>query len=136
MPLKSQVSVEYMLIMGFVALMIVPLIILYYTYITNSNDEIISSQVNQLAKGIVDSAESVYFLGEPSQTTLRIYIPNRIIGASLDNKEVVFNVSTKSGISQIVQVSSIDLMGKLPIGQGVYSLTLNATNAGVKISYK
>ena len=136
MDLKSQISVEYMLIIGFVAVMIVPLIILYYTYTTNSKDEIISSQVNQLAKRIVDAAESVYFLGEPSQTTLRIYIPNRIMGASLDNKEVVFNMSTRSGISQIVQVSSVDLIGKLPKGQGVYSLTLNATDAGVKISYK
>ena len=136
MSLKSQVSVEYMLIMGFVVIMTIPLIILYHSYTANSSDEIITSQAKQIANKIVDAAESVYFLGEPSQTTIKVYMPGKVVGASLDNKEVVFNVSTISGISEIVEVSSVDLAGKLPVKGGVYSITLNATSTGVKISYK
>jgi hypothetical protein len=134
--LKCQVSVEYLLIIGFVAVMTLPLILLYYTYTLNSSDEIIVSQTIQLAKRIVDAAESVYSLGEPSQTVIKVYVPNNIAGVSLDNKELQFNVSTQSGIAQIVDVSSVNLTGKLPIKQGTYSITLNATNTGVKIGYK
>ena len=134
--LKSQVSVEYMLIMGFVAIMTIPLIILFYTYVSDSSDKIIVSQTIRIANKIVDSAESVYFLGEPSQTTVKVYIPDKIVGASLDNREVQFNVSTKSGVSQIVQVSSVNLTGYLPIKQGTYSITLKRSELSVDISYK
>lgn len=134
--MKSQISVEYLLIIGFVAVITIPLIILYYNYTADSSDEIIVSQVDQIARKIVDTAESVYFLGEPSQNSIRVYIPNHIAGASLDNKEVLFNVSTKTGISEIVQVSSVDLTGNLPVTQGTYSITLKARTANVEISYK
>ena len=133
---KAQVSVEYLLIIGFVVIITIPLIILYYNYTADSSDEIITSQINQIANKIVDAAESVYFLGEPSQTTINVYIPSQITGASLDNKEVLFNVSTKGGISDIVKVSSVDLTGSLPITQGTYSITIKARETDVEISYK
>lgn len=127
---------EYLLVIGFVAIITIPLIILYYKFTTDASDEIITSQINQIARKIVDSAESVYFLGNPSQTTIKVYIPNKINGASLDNKEVVFNVTTRAGISEIVQVSSVDLTGELPITPGIYSIILKARESDVEISYK
>ena len=134
--MKGQISVEYLLVIGFVAIITIPLIILYYKFTTDASDEIITSQINQIARKIVDSAESVYFLGSPSQTTIKVYIPNKIKGASLDNKEVVFNVTTRAGISEIVQVSSVDLTGDLPITPGIYSIILKARESDVEISYK
>jgi len=134
--LKSQVSVEYLIILGFVALMTAPLLIIYYKYTTESRDEIVTSQITQIATKIVDAAESVYFLGEPSQTTIRVSIPNQISGASLDNREVIFNVSGKSGISEIVKVSSVDLTGELPTTQGIFSIILKARSTDVEIAYK
>lgn len=135
--LKSQISVEYLMIMGFVVVITIPLIIIYYSYTSNSSQEIISSQIDQIARKIVDAAESVYYLGIPSQTTLKVYMPNRIVGASLDNKELVFNLSViGGGISEIVQISSVDLSGQLPIQQGIYSITVKARESDVEISYK
>ena len=134
--LKGQISVEYLMVIGFVAVITIPLVIIYYTYTADSSDEIIASQIGQIARKIVDAAESVYFLGSPSQTTLKVYIPNQIAGASLDNKEVLFNISTRSGISEIVQVSSIDLTGSLPTSQGAYTITLKARENDVEVSYK
>lgn len=134
--MKSQVSVEYLLIIGFVAVITVPLIILYYRYTSDSSDEIIASQLSQIANKIADAAESVYFLGSPSQTTIKVYIPGQIAGASVDNKEVLFNITTRSGISQIIQVSSVKLTGNLPIERGAYSITIKARDTDVEISYK
>lgn len=133
---RAQVSVEYLLIIGFIAVVTVPLIILYYNYTADSSDEIVASQINQIANKIVDAAESVYYLGEPSQTTIKAHIPGQIVGAGLDNKEVIFNVSTRTGISEIVKVSSVDLSGSLPIEKGIYSITLKARTTDVEISYK
>ena len=134
--MKAQVSVEYLLIIGFVAIITIPLIVLYYNYTADSSDEIVISQITQIARKIVDIAESVYFLGKPSQTTIKVYMPRQVKGASLDSREVLFNVSAKSGVSEIVQVSSVNLTGNLPTGQGIYTITFKAGDAYVNISYK
>ena len=76
--MKSQVSVEYMLIMGFTVLMTLPLLLIYYTYSSESGDTVATSQALQIARRIVDASESVYYLGKPSQTTLKLNFPDNI----------------------------------------------------------
>lgn len=114
----------------------VPVVILFYTFTADSRDQIVTSQINQISSEIVDAAESVYFLGKPSQTTIKVSIPGQIKAVGLDNKELVFNVSTRAGISEIVHASSVDLSGNLPIVQGKYSITVKARDNYVEISYK
>jgi len=79
--LKSQVSIEYLMIIGFVTIITIPLVFLFYKYTAESSDEIITYQINQIANKIVDAAETVYFLGKPSQTTIKVNIPNQIAEA-------------------------------------------------------
>lgn len=133
---NSQVSVEYMMIIGFVAIITIPLIIIYHTFTQDSKDEINSVQLQQIAKKIVDAAESVYYLGEPSQTTLRVNIPNNIIGATLSNYEVVFTMKTRAGKADIVQSSAVNLTGSLPTNKSTYKIIVKAKSNSVEVSYK
>lgn len=126
---------EYLLIIGFAALMIIPLFILYEVYTSNSGDEIITSQIYQIEHKIIDAAETIYFLGIPSQTTIKVYIPKQISSASLERREILYNLTTRSGITEIVQVSSVNLTGALPTKPGLYTIRLNASDIGVKINY-
>ena len=133
---KSQVSVEYMMIIGFVAIITIPLIIIYHTFTQDSSDEINLVQIQQIAKKIVDAAESVYYLGEPSQTTLRVNIPNNIIRANLSNYELVFTMKTKAGKADIVQSSAVNLTGSLPTNKSTYKITVKAKSDYVEVSYE
>jgi uncharacterized protein (UPF0333 family) len=133
---KAQISVEYALIMGFVVVISIPLVMIYYDYTALSNDEIIAGQVNRIAQKIVDTAETVYYLGEPSQTTLKVYIPHGIAAASIEQeKEVVFKLRGKTGISDIVHISSVNITGTLPTTQGIHRITLKAQQNKVLVSY-
>ncbi|MBI3035371.1 hypothetical protein HYY71_03540 [Candidatus Woesearchaeota archaeon] len=134
MNLKSQVSVEYMLVMGFAALMSIPLLMIYYTYSSDSSDSVATSQASQIARRIADASESVYYIGKPSQTTLKLNFPERIKAAKLENYEIVFNISTKNGIAEIVQVSSVNITGNLPTAQGIHILTIKADNRFVQVT--
>lgn len=134
MPLKSQVSVEYMLIMGFAAIITVPLLLTYYTYASDSSDSVTTSQALQIARSLVDSSESVYYLGKPSQTTLKVNFPDRIHSVNVSNKEVVFKIKTKNGITDIVHVSSVNMTGNLPITQGIHIITVKAEEGYVQIT--
>lgn len=134
MNLKSQVSVEYMLIMGFATLMALPLLLIYYTYSSDTSDSVATSQAMQIARRIVDASESVYYLGKPSQTTLKLNFPDRIDSTNLSNREVVFKIKTKSGLTDIVQVSSVNMSGGLPTTQGIHIITIKAEEGYVKIT--
>lgn len=134
---KAQVSVEYMFLIGFATVITIPLIIIYQSFTQDSNDEINSLQINQIGKKIVDAAESVYYLGEPSQTTLRVNIPNNIVLADLSaGYEVVFKIKTRSGQSDIVQSSSVNITGSLPVNKGTYTITVKAISDYVNVSYR
>ena len=132
--IKSQVSVEYMLIMGFATLMTIPLLLIYYTYTSDSSDSVATSQALQIARKIVDSAESVYYLGKPSQTTIKLNFPDGIVSTNLSNREVVFKMKLQSGVNDIVQVSSVNLSGSLPTSQGIHVITIKAEDNYVQIT--
>lgn len=131
---NAQVSVEYMLVMGFAALLTLPLLLIYYTYSAETSDSVATSQANQIARKIVDASESVYYLGKPSQTTLKFNFPDRIASTNLSNKEVVFKIKTKSGVTDIVQVSSVNMSGNLPTSQGIHIITIKADDGFVQIT--
>ncbi len=132
---KAQISMEYMIIVGFVAVITIPLIVIYYTYSSDTNEQITANQVDQIAKKIVDAAESVYYLGEPSQTTVKVYMPNNVIEAAVANREILFRVKAKSGVSDIEQISSVDMSGTLPTTQGIHFIRVKAVAGGVEVSY-
>lgn len=131
--MKAQVSVEYMFIIGFATVMIVPLLLIYYTYTSESSDSVATSQAMQIARKIVDASESVYYLGKPSQTTLKLNFPDNIKSAKLENYEVVFNITTKSSTAEILQVSSVNISGNLPTTQGIHIITIKAQDGYVQV---
>ena len=134
---EAQVSVEYMMIIGFATIITIPLIIIYYTFTQESGDEINSVQILQISKKIVDAAESVYYLGEPSQTTIRVNIPSNVILANLSaGYEVVFRLKTKAGEVDIVQNSAVNITGSLPTNKSTYLITVEAKSNYVNISYR
>ena len=134
---EAQISVEYMMLIGFATVITIPLIIIYYTFTQESSDEINSVQILQIAKKIVDAAESVYYLGEPSQSSLRVNIPGNVVSANLSTgKEIVFKIKTKAGEVDIVQSTSVNITGSLPTNKSTYIITLKARSNYVNVSFR
>lgn len=131
---KSQISVEYVMLVGFLMVIIIPLIIFYYNYSLETNDKLIAQQINHISKRIVDAADSVYYLGKPSQTIIKAYIPQNVKEALIQNNEIVYKINTKLGISEIVQISKVNLTGTLPTSQGIHHITIKAFENYVQIS--
>ena len=134
MQLRSQISVEYMLVMGFAALLTVPLLLIYYTYSADSTDAVATSQALQISRKIIDASESVYYLGKPSQTTLKLNFPDGIKSTNVSGSEVVFKIKTQAGISEVVQVSLVNMSGTLPASAGIHVVTVKAEDGYVQIT--
>ena len=108
--LKSQSSLEYLLIVALTFALIVPTTYLFYNYSKESSQELTDAQIIQFGRTLVDTAESIFYSGQGSKTVLNMNVPEKIVGAVvIDGKELVLNMSTPFGISEIVFFSSVNL---------------------------
>ncbi|MFH1328602.1 MAG: hypothetical protein ABIH76_07175 [Candidatus Bathyarchaeota archaeon] len=123
---KAQISMEYLVIVGLVFVITVPLIIIFQTHSQNMNDDIISNQIDHIANKILDSAEAVYYLGEPSKTTLRVFFPNRINNITISGYEITFQVKRHNGLDDVVKLSSVPVNGTLPTTSGIHNIIIES----------
>jgi len=131
---NAQVSVEYVIIVGFILFITIPLILIFYEHTSSTNDQVITSQVDMIAKKVVDSAKSVYYLGEPSKTRIKVYMPTNIENVTIDNYEVVFKVKTKSGVTDISQPSSVNISGFISVTKGIHYISIESKGDYVWVS--
>jgi len=123
---RGQVSIEYLLITAFAFFFILPIIIVFYTQSHNLNEEITDSQIDKIASEIVDAANEVFYLGEPSKKTLVVYMPQRVKSITLIENRIEFNVSSRAGVYQIVKWSVTNITGTLPTFSGIHRIEIEA----------
>ncbi len=107
---KSQSSLEYLLVVALTFAIIVPTTYLFYNYSKESSQEIIDAQITKLGTSIIDAAKTIFYSGQGSKTTLEINIPENVESAQIiDGRELVFNITTSFGTSEIVFFSSVNI---------------------------
>ena len=110
LPVKGQSSLEYLLIVALTFAIIVPTTYLFYNYSKESSLQINDAQITRLGRNIVDSAESIFYSGQGSKTVLELNVPDNTASAVIiDGRELVFNITTDFGVSEIVFFSSVNL---------------------------
>ena len=101
---------EYLLIVALTFAIIIPTTYLFYNYSKESSQEIVDAQITKLGRTIVDSSETIFYSGQGSKTILDLNIPDNVDSAIIiDGRELVFNVTTTFGVSEIVFFSSVNI---------------------------
>src|SRR3989344_4901929 len=116
---KLQAATEYIMIVGFEIVILIPGIYLYMKYSDESNDSIINAKVDSITNEIVKAAEQVYTYGEGSQTTINVDIPKDVVAINFEGNEVVFTVINSKGLqSEIAKASNVKLNGYITVIEG------------------
>ena len=101
---------EYLLIVALTFVIIVPTTYLFYNYSRESSQEIVDAQITNLGRSVVDSSETIFYSGKSSKTLLDLNVPDSIDSVIIiDGKELVFNITTTFGVSEIVFFSSVNI---------------------------
>jgi len=132
--IKGQVGMEYMMIMGFVTLAIMSILAFAVFYSDQIKDRIKLNQVEGFAIQLISSAESVFFAGTPSKTTVSLYLPEGVEQITVAADYIVFDVRTSSGINTRVFNSKVPLTGAIPITEGLKKISLEAQSTSLFIS--
>jgi uncharacterized protein (UPF0333 family) len=131
---RGQVSLEYVILIAFVFLLIIPASFMAYTSYQENRDIIAIRQAEDAAYAIVSEAESVYYLGPPSMSNIVIYLPPEIVDAQVQGYEVTFRVETASGIDDVTAISNVNMTGDLPTQQGRHTIRIEALGSQVELS--
>jgi len=131
----AQIAMEYMMVVGFALLMVIPLVAIYGSQGQAAKDQVNENQAYNIGRKIVDSAETVYFLGEPSKTTLKVYMPYNIQSITVSDQTIDFVILTAKGPSNISSESStVNLTGTISTNPGIHYIEIIASNNVVNIS--
>ncbi|MEM4397133.1 MAG: hypothetical protein QW757_00745 [Candidatus Woesearchaeota archaeon] len=134
---KSQISMEFLVIFGFVFLMIIPLILIYYDQLFYIKDEISENQIRNIMIKIADKSESIYFLGEPSQTTINVYFPENIEYINFTKNALIFNYRTsKNLLHSIYYPLSINITGNVSTKPGIKKIVIKNENNSIILNEK
>ena len=129
----GQVSIEYLLVVSFTVLLLFPMLYLFYSQSGSFEGEVIATQTEKIAQRIVDSADSVYYLGEPSQQRLTVIFPSNIKSVAISGNSVVFLVNGNPSDYEVVKWSVANLTGNISRSEGIHHITLAARQTGVII---
>jgi len=134
MKIKGQASVEYMIIVGFVTFAVIVILGMAYLYADIIKDRLRGSQIESFGGQLVNSAESIFFSGEPSKTAVRLYLPENINDIQINSEGVVITFSLSSGTNIREFPSRVPLQGDLLNYPGVRIISIEAKNNYVLLS--
>jgi uncharacterized protein (UPF0333 family) len=126
--MKGQVSIEFLIIVGFAMLISIPLIYIFYIQSESVNSEITSAQVDKIASEVRDAADEVYYLGSPSKKTVTVYMPDSVKSITLIGTTIIFNVSTSQGRYEVVKwsVANFSSSSQIEAKSGIRHISVEA----------
>jgi hypothetical protein len=131
---RAQVSLEFAIIMGFITLLLIPLIIFFFYQVKETNDRVSVEQAYMVVKEIVDEAETVYYMGAPSKSMIKAYIPRNVEHIVISGRSVVFQIRISGLMSDVEAVARMNLSGAINSAEGLRYIRIQATSSGVNIS--
>ncbi len=123
---KGQISLEYMITVGFIIFLIIGILGIGIFYSGLIKDRIRINNLKNFANKIISSSESVYYAGEPSLTTVNVYLPSGVQHIFISGNEIIFNITTSGGISVISYSGNVPLDGSLSNSEGAKKVRIVA----------
>jgi len=131
---KAQISIEYIIIIGFVTIILIGIISIAFFYSGGIKDRIRLNQVNNFANKITSTAESVFFSGKPSRATINTYLPNGVESIEIIENSIVISIKLNSGSTKTAFSSNVPINGSITTTPGIKRVELNAEQNNVVIS--
>ena len=131
----GQVSTEYLVIIGFILILMVPITVIYFKYTGSTSDVVGGAKTSHIANEIVKAANEVYSYGEGSQKKIKLSFPEGITGISFSGKEIIFKLKNSKGQeSEIVEVADAPFRATtIPVTPGQKDIIVRSEGVSVSV---
>jgi uncharacterized protein (UPF0333 family) len=131
---QGQSAMEYLLITGFVFLILAAILVVAYSQTSMFNRDVTASQIQKVGNQLVDAANSVYYVGPPARKTLTLYFPELINNITIANQTILFTVQGNGGVYEYAVFASTNMTGTLRPFSGIHVITIEAQSTIVNIT--
>ena len=131
---RAQVSMEYLIIVGFVTFIIIGILGLAFIYSGSIKDSIKVNQITGFASKIISTSESIFYAGYPSKATIPVYLPEGVENISLSGDSLIIEFQTSTGKNKISFSSNVPITGLITTGQGIKKIRILAEQNNVNVS--
>jgi hypothetical protein len=132
--MKLQIATEYLIIVSFALMVLIPYILYLYSASLQYQEQNSLTIASESVKKIGEACDWVYLQGEPAKLTLKIVVPKNVENITFLNKTIVWKVKTSAGLSDVYYNCLANVTGSLPNREGEYLVSVEALKGGVKIS--
>ena len=121
-------------VVGFSFLIMIPIIILFYSESAHLEDEIIAAQAQRVMNELIDAIDTVYYLGAPSKQTIKLYFPKKIEQVTVHDDAITFRIDSSLGGSyDLTGYAGTNMTGTIDKYSGIHLITVIAGNSSVTI---
>lgn len=131
---RAQVSMEYLFIVGFAFVLLIPVIILYFTQSAGIEDEVIGAQAQKVVDELVAAIDTVHYLGPPSKQTLKLRFPKRVLDVTIQDQTIIFTMQGPGGTYDLASSAATNITGEIGTFSGVHIITVEALDDSVSVT--
>ncbi len=130
----GQVSVEYLVVFGFVTMVVIIILGIALNYSGSVKDNIKITQINSYANEIIAASESVFYAGEPSKATIDCYLPENVKEVQVAENSLFITVETHTGTDKMAYSSKVPISGILSGTGGVKKIEVVANETSITLT--
>ncbi len=109
---RAQVSVETVILFGFITLMLIPASALVYNYLIKSTDDIIQNRAMQIGRGFVENANLMYNYGEKAKIVADYNFPDHIVNMTIEHGDtLIITIETHTGLDPLIFNLGLNVTG-------------------------
>ncbi len=136
-PKRSQAAMEYLMVAGIAFVIIVPMMYVLYQYTSDMGQDVSEAKIKKIGDDIVNSAEQIFYLGEPSRTTLRFDMPDGVHRIYVTgDRTLVFELGDQYSSREVAIFSNVDIVPYLmpqDFAKGKHNYKVEAERGHVSI---
>jgi hypothetical protein len=121
---KSQVSIEYVITVGFAVLITIPLLIFYLNTVNQTRDAIIESHSVSVINKICNEAEKLFSQGPGSKVSFDFTLPREINSIAFHGRNYIAYIRFSFGESFVNRVCAVELTEEKILSKGYNMVTL------------
>lgn len=130
---KAQVALEYLVIISFGLMVLIPLAVYLRSSALNYNQDVNLVLASQSLEKLGQAIDWVNLQGKPAKLKVKILIPNQVENISFKGRVMVWRVRSQAGVSDLYYVATANLTGSLPTLPGIYEVMVEAEEGGVRV---
>ncbi len=132
--MRAQSALEYLILLGISLAVLVPLWLYVSSQVGTTRQDLQVTYARLAVDKIADAADLVYVQGPPSQISVVVTLPDNIISTRVDSKEILLQLSTPGGASDVYAVTLGNVSGAIPTRPGPIRLLVKSEGTYVNIT--